>query len=146
MKDMARTRGWGTKGRQPNAVRCAAQYYALITIGWHFHVYIIIYAKAEARLTGFECDPIKKQSNLRKHRIDFDRAKLVWDGPVFEREDARSGYGERRFIALGSVEGRVIAVVYTWRGSNRRLISARKANENEREIYHAAIARIADQP
>ncbi|PKP76499.1 MAG: hypothetical protein CVT81_14375 [Alphaproteobacteria bacterium HGW-Alphaproteobacteria-3] len=30
-----------------------------------------------------------------------------------------------------------IVVVYTWRGEKRRIISARKANRNERETYRA---------
>jgi uncharacterized protein len=68
-------------------------------------------------VAGFEFDPAKSKSNLRKHRIDFDDAKRIWDGPVFEFEDIRFDYGERRFIALGSVAGREIVVVYTWRGA-----------------------------
>ncbi len=31
--------------------------------------------------------------------------------------------------------GRVLVVVYTWRGDNVRLISARKATEKERKQY-----------
>jgi uncharacterized DUF497 family protein len=32
-------------------------------------------------------------------------------------------------------EGRVLAVVYTWRGENLRLISARNATRGERRVY-----------
>ena len=90
----------------------------------------------------FEFDPQKNRINLAKHRIDFAIAARIWDDYVFEREDTRRDYGEKRFIALGAVEGRTMVVVYTWRGSRRRLISARKANGSEQEIYRTARARL----
>jgi uncharacterized DUF497 family protein len=44
---------------------------------------------------------------------------------------------EERFIVLGmDAFGRVLVVVYTWRGKNRiRIISARKATRHERTQY-----------
>jgi uncharacterized DUF497 family protein len=39
--------------------------------------------------------------------------------------------GEDRWVALGRVNELVLVVVYTLRGSNIRLISARKANKND---------------
>jgi uncharacterized DUF497 family protein len=33
------------------------------------------------------------------------------------------------------LEGRIIAVVFTWRGEARRLISARRARRHERQDY-----------
>lgn len=92
-------------------------------------------------MSGFEHDPRKSRSNLLKHGVDFDRARRIWEGPVFEIEDTRFDYGETRIIALGSIDGRALVVVYTWRGTNRRLISARKANGNESEIYRDALLR-----
>lgn len=92
----------------------------------------------------FEFDPGKNRANRAKHGVDFATAARLWDDYVFEREDTRRDYGERRFIALGSVEGRVIVVVFTWRGPRRRLISARKANSDEQEIYRAARATLED--
>jgi len=86
----------------------------------------------------FEFDPKKNRANVAKHRVDFTTAARIWDDYVFESEDNRRDYGEKRFIALGAVEGRAMVVVYTWRGSRRRLISARKANSDEQKIYNAA--------
>ena len=40
----------------------------------------------------------------------------------------RTDYGERRFVILYPLAGRLIHVTYTMRGRNRRIISARKAN------------------
>jgi uncharacterized DUF497 family protein len=92
-----------------------------------------------------EFDPRKNASNLAKHGVDLAMAGQIWEDYVVERVDDRLDYGEIRFIALGAVEGRTLVVVYTWRGARRRLISARKANGNERKIYAAARARLASE-
>jgi uncharacterized DUF497 family protein len=85
----------------------------------------------------FEFDPRKNRANVAKHRIDFATAARMWEDYVFEREDARRDYGEKRVIALGTIDGRVFLIVYTWRGSKRRLISARRANNDEQQVYRA---------
>lgn len=92
-------------------------------------------------MAAIEYDPRKNRANLAKHGIDFETAARIWAGWVFERRDNRRDYREERTIALGAVEERVVVVVYTWRGMKRRLISARKANSDERKIYAAALAR-----
>jgi uncharacterized DUF497 family protein len=94
----------------------------------------------DSSLDLFEFDPRKNRVNIAKHRVDFTMAARIWDDYVFEREDDRRDYGEKRFIALGTVAGRAMVVVYTWRGSKRRLISARKANRDEQKAYSAARA------
>ena len=75
-------------------------------------------------------------SNLAKHGIDFDDAIAVFDDPIMlSIVDPRS-YGEMRYHAIGAVEGRVLFVVYTKRGSEVfRIISARKASRRERTAY-----------
>jgi uncharacterized DUF497 family protein len=90
----------------------------------------------------FEWDERKRQSNLVKHYIDFRDAIRVFDGPVFETTDSRRG--EERTVAIGSVEGIEIVVVYVIRGQRRRIISARRAHRNERQDY-ANHLKIADQ-
>lgn len=87
---------------------------------------------------GFEWDAAKRDANLAKHGLDLAVACRVFAGPVLERKDARRDYGEDRIQALGAVEGRVLVVVYTWREGRRRLISARKAKQEERARYAAA--------
>ena len=83
----------------------------------------------------FEWDPIKDQINFTKHRIHFSTAAKIFDGPLLEEEDTRQDYGETRIIALGRSEGRILYVVYTRRNSVIRIISARKANRDERAEY-----------
>ena len=88
---------------------------------------------------AFEWDERKRQANLVKHGVDFRRVTGLFDGPMIEDVDGRKDYGETRINCLGEIEGRVYAVTYTWRGANRRIISARKANAREQEIYYARV-------
>ena len=90
----------------------------------------------------FEWDETKRQANLAKHYIDFQDAIRVFDGPVFERTNSRRG--EARIIAIGSVEGIEIVVVYVMRGKRRRIISARRAHRHERQDF-ANHLKLADQ-
>ncbi len=88
----------------------------------------------------FESDPEKSTENRRKHGVDFERAKFIFDGATIEISDARHDYGEQRLGVYGEFGGDVFFVVYTRRDENRRLISARKAGANEREKYYTYIA------
>jgi uncharacterized DUF497 family protein len=83
----------------------------------------------------FEWDPGKAESNLTKHGVSFVAAMSVFDDPRRLIElDVRSSR-ERRFRTVGSVRGELLFVVYTLRGSARRIISARRASRREREAY-----------
>lgn len=90
---------------------------------------------------SFEWDETKRQVNLAKHGVDFVRALRIFDGTTLETSDLRRTYGEDRIIATGVVENEVFVVVYTWRGGNRRLISARKAGNNARKKYYTSYPR-----
>ncbi|MFI5115139.1 MAG: BrnT family toxin [Terriglobales bacterium] len=65
--------------------------------------------------------------------MDFQDAKQVFDGPVFEKIESR--HGEDRIVAIGLMEDIEIVVVYVMRGKRRRLISARRAHRDERQDY-----------
>ena len=84
---------------------------------------------------AFAWDPAKNTANLAKHGIAFPDAIRIFDGPVLETTDRRRDYGEVRMAALGIAMGLHLYVVYTIRGGNRRIISARRANKYEREAY-----------
>lgn len=84
----------------------------------------------------FECDEKKELANFQKHGVLFEKVVLVFlDPDVIIFEDTRKDYGEQRFIALGQAEGRLLYVVYTRRGEHLRIISARKANKKEQQLY-----------
>ena len=84
----------------------------------------------------FEWDPAKAQTNLSDHKVSFPYATRVFLDPHRqERLDTREEYGEDRWIVLGCVDEWFLFVVYTLRGSNIRLISARKAHRNDYRIF-----------
>jgi len=85
-----------------------------------------------------EWDENKNAINRRIHHISFETAKLVFADPNrIERLDnsLSNSSGEIRWQTLGLV-GKVLFVVYTERGENIRLISARLANKKERSSYY----------
>jgi len=87
----------------------------------------------------FEWDENKNRLNFEKHGIDFNLAKIAFNGEIVTKVDVRFDYGEIRQVALGEVEGRVLFVVYTERSDVIRIISARKANKKERKVYYDRI-------
>jgi uncharacterized DUF497 family protein len=54
---------------------------------------------------------------------------------VLIERDVSEDYGEDRFLAVGRVGGLLITVAYTEREDRIRIISARKANSDERRAY-----------
>ena len=84
----------------------------------------------------YEWDEAKREANLRKHGFDFDDADIVLENPK-RITFAESGRGEKRWRDLAFVETvrSVLAVVYTIRGYNVRIIPFRKASRKERRIY-----------
>lgn len=69
--------------------------------------------------------------------MDFaDATAVLSDEQAITVRDELSAVNEARFLTLGEDSlGRVLVVAFTWRGSNVRLISARKATPAERRQY-----------
>ncbi len=84
----------------------------------------------------YEWDEAKNRANISKHGLRFEDASVVFSGPCVTFEDMRHGYGEKRFITLGPLAGRVVVIAHTSREGNTRVISMRKANNREQEIYY----------
>ena len=82
-------------------------------------------------------DHEKAKSNQQKHRIRFAPAALVLSDPyAITSIDRDSDPSEERFAAIGAdAEGRILVVIYTYRGEDIRLISARPATPRERQEY-----------
>ena len=85
----------------------------------------------------FEWGNAKAEANLRAHGVSFELAKTVFQDPfAIERLDDRQDYGEERFVTVGMAEGNVVLfVAYTERGGRMRIISARRATQNEQDDY-----------
>ena len=86
----------------------------------------------------FEWDEESKAGkDSRKHGVHLPEAFPIFDDPhAITIEDYESDENEQRFVTIGAgAKGRVLVVVYTYRGENIRLISARSAEPHEREEY-----------
>ena len=85
---------------------------------------------------SYEWDEEKRRQNLRKHAVEFaDAVSALEDEDALTSPDDDNDE-EDRFVTLGAdLFGRILVVVYTWRGDMVRLISARKATARERQQY-----------
>jgi uncharacterized DUF497 family protein len=82
----------------------------------------------------FEYDPAKSRTNAEKHGIDFETAKALWNDPKAVSIAVRYE-DEPRFALIAEWNQKLWFAVYTFRDLKIRLISVRRARENERDIY-----------
>ncbi|MGA7218705.1 MAG: BrnT family toxin [Candidatus Sulfotelmatobacter sp.] len=88
----------------------------------------------------FEWNEAKNRSNLRKHGLDFADAEDMFRGVLIVEPDTREDYGEKRWRGIGTIRGRLVAVVFTEPAFDTvRLISPRRADHEERKEYEEAI-------
>jgi uncharacterized DUF497 family protein len=80
-------------------------------------------------------DDEKRQSNLRKHGLDFEGCDEVFDHPVVTRDDKRFAYGEQRINLIGWLHGRIVHMTYLEQGRNLHVISLREATKYEAQQY-----------
>jgi uncharacterized protein len=87
-------------------------------------------------MLDFEWDEEKRRSNIAKHGVDFKDAIAVFrDDLGFDFIDDRDDYGEIRMALIGRVGMRFLVVIYTDRGDEVRIISARHATKAEQDAY-----------
>jgi uncharacterized protein len=81
-------------------------------------------------------DPAQARANFAKHGVRFaDAVTALEDDLALTMRDPASEE-EERWLTLGRNSlGHLIVVVYTWRGDNVRLISARPATAREKSQY-----------
>jgi uncharacterized protein len=85
---------------------------------------------------SFEWDNKKNELNILKHEVDFLDAALVFDDcNRIEIIDDRKDYGEVRYRTIGMVKGVMFSVIHTPRQLKHRIISARRANKYEKNLY-----------
>ena len=94
----------------------------------------------------FDWDPQKARTNLQKYRISFDRATRTFRDPnmvsIFDDDHSEN---EDRWITLGVDSiGSLLVVIHTFESTTPkitavRIISARKANQQETQTYQEAI-------
>jgi uncharacterized DUF497 family protein len=85
----------------------------------------------------FEWFEAKRLWVLQERGIDFIRvASALFDGrPILTVRSPQGG--EERFLSIGLIEGRMFAVVWMWRDDVIRLITARRARDEEEKRYRA---------
>ena len=84
----------------------------------------------------FEWDEQKNKENIKKHKVNFEVARLIFLDDYLCRLDDRVSYNEERWQAIGQVSGIILHVTYAIRNQRIRIISARKASKLEREVYY----------
>jgi uncharacterized DUF497 family protein len=78
----------------------------------------------------------RHQAIWLKHRIEFSYATNVFLDPArVDLDLSRPGDREMRRNTIGIIDGRLLAVVYTVRTESIRIISARRSNSSESEVY-----------
>jgi uncharacterized DUF497 family protein len=84
----------------------------------------------------FEWDDAKAVANLKKHRVSFEAARLVFDDlSALDRGEEGGNAEEARYLSTGMVNGVLLTVAYTHREDRIRIISARKATRHEQREY-----------
>jgi uncharacterized DUF497 family protein len=84
----------------------------------------------------FEFDQSKSESNREKHGIDFIGAQALWDDPDLIEIPART-MDEPRFLIVGKIADCYWSGIITYRDDSIRIISVRRAREEEVEIYES---------
>ena len=94
-----------------------------------------MYACAYSCSVQSEWDPLKAAASKAKHGVDFaDAVTVLHDELALTIPDEHPA--EKRFVSIGmDALGRILVVVYTWRGERVRLISARRATKPETKQY-----------
>lgn len=82
----------------------------------------------------FEFDTIKSAANKNKHGVDFIEAQQLWDDGNLVTLPSKYPY-EPRYISIGTLNEKYWVAVFTERDSKIRIISVRRARDNERAMY-----------
>ena len=87
-------------------------------------------------MISFEFDAAKSASNRTKHGIDFVESQRLWDDPML-LEIAAKTEDEPRYLVVGLIDEKHWSAVITYRGTNIRLISVRRARTEEVVLYES---------
>ncbi|URD48653.1 BrnT family toxin [Chroococcidiopsis sp. CCNUC1] len=84
----------------------------------------------------FEFDETKSQSNREKHGIDFVEAQELWEDSQRLEIPARTE-DEPRYLVIGKIGDKHWSAVITYRNVKIRIISVRRARQEEMAIYES---------
>lgn len=80
-----------------------------------------------------EFDPEKRAKTLQERGLDFADAPRIFEGVFRNLLDSRN-HGEERWRTFGWIDGVAVAIVWTLRGENRRIISMRRMHRWEIDL------------
>ena len=85
----------------------------------------------------FEWDEDKNRLNKKNHGFSFVEILEIFDDPAFlEDYDSKHSADEERFYGMGCLNGILyIIAFYTLKAGRKRIISARRADNEEQEEY-----------
>ena len=84
----------------------------------------------------FEFDPKKSDANKTKHGIDFIEAQELWNDIDYLEIPAKTT-DEARFLVIGKIGEKHWSGIITYRNDNIRIISMRRARNEEIELYES---------
>ena len=87
--------------------------------------------------TGFQWDDGNIDKSARKHRVEFwESEEIFFNQPFVALPDQEHSENEERYYGLGKTDlGRHLLVVFTFRGNEIRVISARDMSRRERRVF-----------
>ena len=90
---------------------------------------------------AYEGDESKRRNTRKSRGLNFAYMVLFdWD-TALTRTDNRWDYGEARFSSIGFIKDRLHVCIWCWRGDVVRMISLRKASDNEQAMFRKVIHR-----
>jgi uncharacterized DUF497 family protein len=84
----------------------------------------------------FEWSEAKRMAVLEARGLDFIDAEMLFDGRALYTV-ASPRLAEERWLSVGELNGRLVAVVWTRRSETIRIITMRRARNEEKERYRA---------
>jgi len=85
---------------------------------------------------NFGFDPKKSDSNKNKHGIDFIEAQELWNDLDLLEISAKTT-GEMRSLVIGKIDEKHWTGIITYRNDKIRIISVRRARNEEIEFYES---------
>ena len=85
---------------------------------------------------SFEFDPKKSDTNKSKHGIDLIEAQELWNDIDLLEIPAKTT-DEPRFLVIGKIGEKYWTGIITYRDDNIRIISVRRARNEEIEFYES---------
>jgi len=79
----------------------------------------------------FEWDENKNKTNILKHNISFNEAKILFENDIYYLKEAKTKDNEVRYAISSYISEKCFTAIFTIRNNKIRLISVRRCHKNE---------------